>query len=207
MTWTNTPNRYGDISQTIHWLSMFLVGSAWLLGFFGDELPKGEIREAGESLHISAGEMIGALLILRLIWLVVSPPPKTIPLPIGQIGRYAAKIVHYSLYALLFGVVATGITLVFAEGEPLKFIGFYEISSPWIEDRAFAHSVTARYHHGIDCYLKKSWEEAMDAFRDAQSILNPKEDKPSSIMAERCRKYQLNPPSEEWNGVYRYEEK
>lgn len=141
MTWTNTPNRYGDISQTIHWLSMFLVGSAWLLGFFGDELPKGEIREAGESLHISAGEMIGALLILRLIWLVVSPPPKTIPLPIGKIGRYAAKIVHYSLYALLFGVVATGITLVFAEGEPLKFIGFYEISSPWIKDRAFAHSV------------------------------------------------------------------
>lgn len=65
----------------------------------------------------------------------------------------------------------------------------------------------ARYHHGIDCYLKKSWEEAMDAFRDAQSILTPKEDKPSSIMAERCRKYQLNPPSEEWNGVYRYEEK
>jgi adenylate cyclase len=32
----------------------------------------------------------------------------------------------------------------------------------------------ARYNHGIDCYLKKSWEEAMNAFRDAQSIMSPK---------------------------------
>ena len=45
------------------------MGVAWLLGSFGDDLPKGEARELGEIIHVSAGELIGALLIIRIFWL------------------------------------------------------------------------------------------------------------------------------------------
>ena len=78
MLWANNSQRFGAISQLIHWISVLLVGLAWALGLFGDDLPKGDIRELGETVHISAGELIGALLLIRLIWLMISKPPKDI---------------------------------------------------------------------------------------------------------------------------------
>lgn len=59
-------------------------------------------------------------------------------------GRWldpAAGIAHYSLYALLFAVPVAGIVLQFARGDALPFFGLAEISSPWLKDPAFAHSV------------------------------------------------------------------
>lgn len=141
MLWKNTSERYGIISQLVHWLSVLLVGIAWALGLLGDELPKGEARELGETIHISAGELIGALLIIRLLWLMVSRPPKSIALPIGSLAKYAAKTVHIMLYILLLGVVASGITVLLAEGEALSIFDLYEIASPWAKDRSFAHNM------------------------------------------------------------------
>jgi cytochrome b561 len=37
----NTPERYGFISKFLHWLTVALVILAWLLGTFGDDLPRG----------------------------------------------------------------------------------------------------------------------------------------------------------------------
>ena len=58
--------RYTPTSQVIHWLSALLVCLAWILGLFGDEFPKGVLREAANFIHISAGEIIAFLLILHL---------------------------------------------------------------------------------------------------------------------------------------------
>lgn len=141
MLWANNSERFGAISQLIHWASVLLVGLAWVLGLIGDDLPKGEIREFGETIHVSSGEIIGGLLIIRLIWLIISRPPKDIPLPIGTIGAYAGKFAHIALYGLLFGVVTTGIILQFAWGETLSVLGLYEITSPWVRDKVFAHTI------------------------------------------------------------------
>ena len=141
MTWANDSQRYGVISRLVHWISVLLVGVAWLLGSFGDDLPKGEARELGEIIHVSAGELIGALLIIRIFWLIISHPPRDASLPIGVIGKYAGKIAHITLYGLLFGVVVTGITFQFARGEALSIVGLYEVMSPWVKDRSFAHAV------------------------------------------------------------------
>ena len=58
--------RYSPTSQIIHWLSVLLVFLAWVFGLFGDEFPKRALREAANFIHISAGEIIAFLLILRL---------------------------------------------------------------------------------------------------------------------------------------------
>lgn len=141
MLWANNSQRFGVVSQLIHWASVLLVGLAWLLGLIGDDLPKGDMRELGETVHVFAGELIGGLLLIRLFWLIISRPPKDIPLPMGQFGAYAGKLAHIALYGLLFGAVATGITLQFAWGESLSILGFYEIASPWMRDTSFAHTV------------------------------------------------------------------
>ena len=50
----NTPQRYGVAVQFLHWATALFVIVAWLLGTFGDDLPKGVARDAGLFVHISA---------------------------------------------------------------------------------------------------------------------------------------------------------
>ena len=53
----------------------------------------------------------------------------------------AARIAHYSLYLLLVAVPVVGVVLQFARGDALPLFGLAVIPSPWLKDRAFAHSV------------------------------------------------------------------
>jgi cytochrome b561 len=53
----------------------------------------------------------------------------------------AAQIAHYSLYVLLVAVPVVGVVLQFARGDALPLFGLAEIPSPWLKDRALAHSV------------------------------------------------------------------
>jgi cytochrome b561 len=53
----------------------------------------------------------------------------------------AARVAHYALYALLVAVPIAGIVVQFARGDALPVFGVFEISSPWLVDRAFARSV------------------------------------------------------------------
>jgi len=48
---------------------------------------------------------------------------------------------HYVLYGLLVVVPAFGIALQFAQGHSLSLFGLGEIPSPWLADKAFAHSL------------------------------------------------------------------
>ena len=43
----NSSKGYGAIPQAAHWLTVILVAVAWILGLFGDDLPKGAPRAAG----------------------------------------------------------------------------------------------------------------------------------------------------------------
>jgi cytochrome b561 len=141
----NSAKDYGAIAQTLHWLTVFLVILAWALGVFGDVLPKGGARQIGLFVHISAGIAILALLVARLTWRWVDPTPRTEATEFGAwMGRWldpVAGIAHYSLYALLVAVPVAGIVLQFARGDALPLFGLAEISSPWLKDSAFAHSV------------------------------------------------------------------
>ena len=62
MRFRNSPDGYGAIPQTLHWLTVGLVVLAWMLGTFDDALPKGAARAAGLFVHISSGVAILALL-------------------------------------------------------------------------------------------------------------------------------------------------
>lgn len=141
MQWRNTQRSYGAAAQVVHWLSVFLVGVAWVLGTVRDYLPRGSARDLGEQIHVSAGELIAILLIFRVGWRLIDPPPPSEPTPLGRWGDLAAKIVHLALYALLAAVVAFGVATQFADGDALSFLGLFDIASPWMKDKNFAHDV------------------------------------------------------------------
>lgn len=146
MQFFNTPRRYGVIAQSLHWAAVALVLLAWALGMLGDELPKGSSREWGLYVHTTAGLLVIALTILRLVWRVVDPSPPAEKTEFGEwllvdwIGL-GAKLAHLALYFLLVAVPVVGIVLQFARGDSLSIFGLVEIASPWMRDKQFAESV------------------------------------------------------------------
>ena len=142
----NSPMRYGAIAQSLHWTAVALVLLAWALGVIGDELPEGASRALGLFIHASAGLLIIALTVLRLVWRLVDPSP---PAEKTEFGEWlfadwmglGAKLAHFALYSLMVAVPVIGIVLQFARGDSLSLFGLFDIASPWARDKTFAHSV------------------------------------------------------------------
>ena len=119
----NSPTRYGAVVIALHWLTAVLVGLAWLLGTFHDDLPRGAARSAGLFIHTSAGLAILGLVALRVPWRLFDRP---LPLEATRLGVWlglAASLTHMALYALLIATPAVGIVLQFALGRPLPILG------------------------------------------------------------------------------------
>jgi cytochrome b561 len=143
MRFRNSPEGYGMIAMSLHWVIAALVGIAWLLGTFGDDFSKGPARSAALLVHISAGLALLALMVVRSVWRIVDPPPPPEPTKLGHWLDRAGVAAHYGLYLLIFIVVALGIALQFARGDALPIFGWTEISLPfpWAPDRPFARTV------------------------------------------------------------------
>src|SRR6476469_2036639 len=97
----NSAERYGAVSQTMHWITVALVILAWLLGQFDDVFPKGAARAAGLVVHISAGLAVIGILVLRLLWRFADPPPPIEHTILGVWLDRAGRLAHYLLYTLL----------------------------------------------------------------------------------------------------------
>jgi cytochrome b561 len=141
MQLTNTKTRYGAGSQVLHWLTALFVVAGWLLGQFGDVLPKGPPREFGSWTHMMLGECVVLLLVARLVWRIGNPPPSPEPMRFGRVLEIAAKLSHFTLYALLAIVPVVGVVVQLKRGHTLPVLGFWDVVSPWPGDRASARRV------------------------------------------------------------------
>lgn len=142
MQMRNSPQHYGAIAITLHWLVLALVAVSWLTGQFGDALPKGPPRDAGLFAHVTLGLALIVFILARLAWRFADPPPPPEKSTLGHWADWAARAVHYIIYALLFAIPAVGIVALFARGKALSIFGLFEIASPWAADRTFAHDMT-----------------------------------------------------------------
>jgi len=140
MQLTNTGTRYGAGPQVLHWLTVVFVVVGWLLGQFGDVLPKGPPRAFGLWAHMTLGECVVLLLIARLAWRVGNRPPPAEPTRFGRVLEIAAKVSHFALYALLVIVPFVGIIVQLKRGNALPVLGLWNVASPWPADRSFARS-------------------------------------------------------------------
>lgn len=135
----STTTHYSPSAQISHWLTVILVVGAWVLGIFGDDLPRGAIRHYGEFIHVIFGEAVLFLLVLRLALRLVTIQPDNELKSIHILG-YAAKFVHLLLYILLFAVPVIGILTLFYGGESLTLFGMFDVASPWPKSRELKHN-------------------------------------------------------------------
>lgn len=96
----NDQTRYGGVAQILHWLIAALIALMYGLGWYMKGLPLGQHKYDVYVLHKSLGLTIFALVVVRLAWRLISPPPPLPPtMPAWE--RLAARLSHGALYALL----------------------------------------------------------------------------------------------------------
>src|SRR5580658_3169846 len=153
MQLANSPSRYGALPQLIHWLTALFVIAGWLLGTFLDDIPTGPPRAFGLLAHMTLGQCVFALVIIRLIWRYTNPPPPPEQTRYGKLLEIVATLNHYVLYALLVAVPVLGVIVQLKRGNPLPIFGFGEFSLPWPADRATARTILGIHEFCADALL------------------------------------------------------
>ncbi|MGL1893135.1 MAG: cache domain-containing protein [Spirochaetaceae bacterium] len=58
------------------------------------------------------------------------------------------------------------------------------------------------YHKGLECYFNAEWDESLAIFNTC--LISTPEDIPCQEIIKRIEGYKINPPPEDWNGVFIY---
>ncbi len=132
----NTPECYGIVAQTLHWLIAALVIVQFVLGVKAAGLPLSLERLILLARHKSLGLTLFALVILRLAWRIYSPPP---PQPSQAPLRTAAQLSHGLLYALLLAMPIIGWLLSSASSLTVSWFGLFSLPNLVTPDRRLAH--------------------------------------------------------------------
>ena len=138
----NTADRFGWLSRALHWgMALAILG---MLGL-GTVLDRMEVNLSNLwlfGLHKTVGITLLALMVLRLVWHRISPPPR----PLGGVPGWqitAARWTHRAFYGLLLAVPlsgwiassATGIDVMFADRWGMPALA--PVSEAW-ENAGFA---------------------------------------------------------------------
>lgn len=121
MNLLNTPARYGIVSQSLHWVTALLVVVLILSGKAGDiDAEDGNVLYFW---HSSLGLLIFLLVVARIIWRFITPPPKKLATGSRLMGRVAAGL-HLIFYVLLVALPLSGWLASSAEGGLVSLFGF-----------------------------------------------------------------------------------
>lgn len=118
----STSSRYGVGAKVLHWLSVLLVLAAYVLSNGDGYSLYSAAADGLRRIHEALGVILFIVVVLRLLWrLIDSTPAKPPMLPWMAV---AAKLVHFTLYALLIAIPATAVLGTWLEGIPVTLPGF-----------------------------------------------------------------------------------
>ena len=170
MQFRNSSSRYGLVSMVLHWGVAAVVFGLFALGLWMVGLDYYDTwRKAGPDLHKSIGITLFAIMLIRIVWRLLSPPPPALA-SYGKWTRIGAHFGHLFLYVGLFAVMFAGYLISTADGVGIPVFGLFEVpalvsSLPDQADNAglvhlylawvlvvFAglHGLAALKHHFID---------------------------------------------------------
>lgn len=166
---SETRPRYAAWTRHLHWLIFVLVACALALIYLHGWSPKGSaLRANAKWAHMQFGIAILLIMLPRLLIrarggaapLITPPPPRW--------QAVIAKIVHVTLYALLFVTPLLGITAMVIKGHAWDFLGIplphlaapqrglshqiqeiHETFGNVLMYLAAAHALIALFHHFV----------------------------------------------------------
>lgn len=107
MALRNTPDSFGLITRIIHWTMALLIIGMLALGLRISGMEPGLANLWLYGLHKSIGLIILSLVVIRIGWHAISPPPAPTGPPSAWSQRLA-RFSHLAIYALLIVIPLSG---------------------------------------------------------------------------------------------------
>ena len=170
MQWTNSKIRFGGIAIALHWLVALAVIGLFALGWWMTELTYySPWYQLAPWWHKSIGLTLAMIVLARIAWRFISPPPKPLETH-TQTEVKIAKVAHLLLYLLLLVTFISGYLISTADGRPIEVFGLFEVPATltsienqediagWVHwivacvlmGLAGLHAAAALKHHFID---------------------------------------------------------
>jgi cytochrome b561 len=133
---------YTATARVLHWITAVLVLGMIVVGVIIANEWGGRWQESLYNLHKSTGMVLLPIVLVRLVYRWMQPPP---PLPddIPAIQQFAAHATHYALYALLIVQPLIGWIGTSAYRAPVPFYGLFNLPPIWPENRALSDQLFA----------------------------------------------------------------
>jgi len=170
MQWKNNTTHFGLVAVTLHWLVALVVIGLFGLGLWMTELDYYDTwYKQGPWLHKSIGISLFFVVITRIGWRLITPPPAALSNHKPWEIRLA-HMAHLLIYVLLITIMLSGYLISTADNRPIEVFDLFSIpatitSIPKQEDvaglvhlvlassligLAVIHAAAAFKHHFID---------------------------------------------------------
>ncbi|WP_236024924.1 cytochrome b [Arenibaculum pallidiluteum] len=127
-------------AKALHWTTVVLLLIVLPMGAV-IKFVKDEVKLDFYAVHESLGLVVLAVMLVRLVFRLLNPPPPHDALPAPL--RVVAGAVHWLLYAALIAMPVSGFLATNAWGFPLRWFGLFPVPSPLGEDKAIAPLLSA----------------------------------------------------------------
>lgn len=102
----NGPAEFGLVTRIIHWTMMLFIIGQLALGLRIADMEPGLANLWLYGLHKTVGFGILALVLVRIAWHLISPPP--VPMGPRNAAFWAARAAHWAIYGLVIAIPLTG---------------------------------------------------------------------------------------------------
>jgi adenylate cyclase len=176
-------------------------------------LNEHRVAEGHEAIDIGVGLATGEVLagsvgsIKRMEYTVIGDT-------VNLAARLESANKHYGTKVLVSGPTVEALRspgmlrrldLLQVKGKSRPTIVYESLSHHTAQSFPHLPQVIRHYEAGLDRYQQRDWDGAIGQFAAALELAPL--DRPTKIFLDRSRFYRMNPPSEDWNGVWIMEEK
>ena len=133
---SDTVARYSGAAIAFHWVMFVLVVIVGILGLLHDSWPK-QTQRFWINIHALMGLALWLTLFARAWWRVKHRPPPLMD-GIGAFSRHASRLMHFTLYLLLFVIPILGIITFVYHGRVFDF-GMFTVDFAIKSNRAVFH--------------------------------------------------------------------
>lgn len=126
MIWRNTVERYGVVAQGFHWIVALCVIGLLGVGLYMTSLDPSPSAFKLYALHKSVGIVVLTLAVLRLLWKLTNPRPRSLPTHKNW-ERWLAHATHIFLYIAIIGMPLSGWIMSSAKNFPVSVFNLFTL--------------------------------------------------------------------------------
>jgi cytochrome b561 len=124
----DSTNHYGGVSRFNHWISALLVIGMLAVGFYFNDMPRGDEKSYWLKMHIGVGGLIFVFLWFRVLWRIIVKSPA--PVEQEKALHVISQLVHWILLLSVLVMAISGPMLIWTRGADINVFGWFAIPTP-----------------------------------------------------------------------------